>query len=419
VIRILQAAGNGVLTGLFPIGLVIVSAMFTYALTVSTGGIARIRDGLLKISDDQRVMALLIVWGFGNFMEGMSGFGTAVAIPVAMLVAIGFDPVKAVVCCLVANTVPTAFGSVGVPTMVLASESGCAMGPLAYTIAKLELAVLAVNPFLILIAADGLRGLRERWGMALLASVAFLLPWLTMAQLGCELPNIVGGLVVMAAVAACGRWRELDIRALVWSGLPFVSVILLLAFGASLPAAWKVSPGILILFAALLAGRIQHVRVRQLYLILAVTVRKYAKAILIICSILALAKVLGELGFMRFLANALITVAGDAYPAVSPVLGALGGFVTGSGTSANVLFGRLQASVADNDALALWYAAANVMGAGIGKMICPQSIVLGCAAAGQSGRQRTIFRKAFAFFVPVLVFASLLTYLWTRHFTFG
>ena len=408
--NVLNAALSGFLSGLYPIGLVIVSALFTYALTTETGGIGVIRKGLSKISDDRRVMALLVVWGFGNFMEGMAGFGTAVAMPTAMLVGIGFDPLKAVLCCLVANTVPTAYGSVGVPTMVLARESGCPIGPLSYTIAQLELAIFALNPFMILFVADGFRALRERWGTALLASCAFLLPWLTMAKVGCELPNVVGGLCVMVALAACGRWRELDLGAQLKAWTPFLFVIVMLAAGAAVPAEYKVSPGILILAGALLAGWVQGVPFVRLMRILWTTAYGYKKAIGIICSILAVAKALGALGVIQWVADGLVALSGGAYPLFAPVVGALGGFVTGSGTSANILFGHLQASVAGDGARALWYAAANVMGAGIGKMICPQSIVLGCAAAGLVAHERIVFRRMLPYFACVLLLASVLTF---------
>ena len=140
-------AVQGVSTGLFPIGLVIFAALFTYAITETSGAIADIKGGLCSLSSDSRFLALLVAWGFGNFMEGMAGFGTAVAIPCAILVGVGFDPARAVLCCLVANTTPTAFGSVGVPTSVLARETGLDVGVLTSATVVLQLAVTVVLPF--------------------------------------------------------------------------------------------------------------------------------------------------------------------------------------------------------------------------------------------------------------------------------
>ena len=71
---------EGILNALWPICLVIVAALFTYNLTLETGAMELIKKMLASVSVDQRVLLLIIGWGFGNFMEGMAGFGTAVAI---------------------------------------------------------------------------------------------------------------------------------------------------------------------------------------------------------------------------------------------------------------------------------------------------------------------------------------------------
>lgn len=414
---IADCAVRGASTGLFPIGLVILAALFTYAITVESGAISEIKDGLSRLSDDRRFQALLVAWGFGCFMEGMAGFGTAVAIPCAILVGIGFDPVKAVLCCLVANTTPTAFGSVGVPTMVLASETELGLSRLTSTIALLQLAATSLSPFLIVAITDGWRGLRECWRMALVADMVFLASWLAVAPfLGCELPNIVGGIAVMAALAATGRRGGMDLRRQMWAWMPFAFVVAALGCAAFLPQDRKISPGFIILAAATVGGFAQKVGLWRMLTLAAKTVAKYALALLTICAVLALAKVMGAAGMTRIFADALIGAAGGGYSAVSSVVGALGGFVTGSGTSSNVLFGALQASVASCEAQRYLFAAANVMGAGIGKMVCPQSIVLGCAAAGLAGRERDVMAKVLGFFVLVLAVACLATFVGDKVF---
>jgi lactate permease len=119
---------------------------------------------------------------------------------------------------------------------------------------------------------------------------------------------------------------------------------------------------------------------------------------------------MGEAGMVALVAKALVAAAGAYYPLVSAALGGLGGFVTGSGTSSCVLFGRLQADVAASIAVSPEIlAAANVMGAGIGKMICPQSIAIGAAAAGIAGSESVIFRKALPWFAAVILLASAIT----------
>ena len=411
------ASAKGAATGLYPIGLVIIAALFTYAVTVESGAISEIKSGLCALSDDHRFFVLLTVWGFGNFMEGMAGFGTAVAIPCAILVGVGFDPLKAVLCCLVANTTPTAFGSVGVPTMVLASETGLDAARLTPTIALLQIAATSLSPFLILFIADGWRGVREKFALALIADVTFLVPWLAVAAFcGCELPDIAGGLCVMLTMAMMGNRKNIDLRRQAWAWMPFLFVVAILAVNALMPPRLKLSPGILILAAAFAGGICQKISMRRLAAILAQTLKKYSLALVTICAVLALAKVMGAAGMTTTLADALVDATGRTYAAVSSVVGALAGFVTGSGTSSNVLFGALQTSVATNEAETFLFAAANVMGAGIGKMVCPQSIVLGCAAAGLAGRESEIMKKALPYFLAVLAVASAATFAAARIF---
>ncbi|MBO6167865.1 MAG: L-lactate permease [Kiritimatiellae bacterium] len=403
---------QGTRTGLYPIGLVIVAALFTYGITVESKAIDEIKHGLSSLSSDKCFLALLIAWGFGNFMEGMAGFGTAVAIPCALLAGIGFDPMKAVLCCLVANTTPTAFGSVGVPTMVLAGETGTELAHLTATIAYLELAPTALSPFLILAITDGWKGLKSHWKLALLADLAFILPWLGVAStLSCELPNIIGGICAMVALGFAGNKKGLDLHRQLWAWLPFAFVVAFLALNAVAPVGHKPSPGIVILLAAFAGGLCQKLGPARLASLFLATLRRYALAITTICAVLSLAKIMGAAGMTNLLAQVLVEATGDFYSAVSPAIGALGGFVTGSGTSSNVLFGSLQASAAGNEAERLLFAAANVMGAGIGKMICPQSIVLGCAAAGLAGRENAVMAKVAKFFVLVLAIACATTLL--------
>lgn len=105
--QIATASLEGFLMALWPIVLVIIAAVFTYNLCVRTGAMDVIGSMITSISSDRRLLALLVAWCFGGFMEGMAGFGTAVAIPAGMLAGLGFEAVPAVLICLLANGVPT------------------------------------------------------------------------------------------------------------------------------------------------------------------------------------------------------------------------------------------------------------------------------------------------------------------------
>ena len=411
--QVVPVAADGVAFALYPICLVVLAALFVYSLTVESGAMRTIREGLSRVSPDPRVLALLIVWGFGNFMEGMAGFGTAVAIPAAMLVGLGFDPLKAVLMCLVANTTPTAYGSVGVPIAVLAKVSGSGVDALAGTVAALQLAVTALGPFLILLVYGGRTALRGLVGLALVADAAFLVPWFLSARfLGPELPDILGGLsvlLVVSLVATKGRVGG-DLRAAARAWAPFGFVVALLTGAACLPPDLKryASPGALVLLAGFLGGAVQGLSFARMCRVLGRTLKSYWTAFATICCVLILARLMTAAGMIAALADALVSATGAAYPLFAPLVGALGGFVTGSGTSANVLFGSLQAGAAAKLGVSAdLLAAANMMGAGIGKMICPQSIAIGTAAALVAGRAGEVFRTAFAWFAAVILVACV------------
>lgn len=122
--QIATASLEGFLMALWPIVLVIIAAVFTYNLCVRTGAMDVIGSMITSISSDRRLLALLVAWCFGGFMEGMAGFGTAVAIPAGMLAGLGFEAVPAVLICLLANGVPTPYGSIGIPTVSVADLVG-------------------------------------------------------------------------------------------------------------------------------------------------------------------------------------------------------------------------------------------------------------------------------------------------------
>jgi lactate permease len=172
------------------------------------------------------------------------------------------------------------------------------------------------------------------------------------------------------------------------------------------------TPGALVLAAAFLGGIVQKIPVRRLAELFFKTVVNYRAALAAICCILMLARIMAESGMISALADFLVAATGSAYPAVSSIVGALGGFITGSGTSSSVLFGKLQADVArELCADPHIFAAANVMGAGIGKMICPQSIAIGAAAVSLTKSEGVILRKTFLWCLFNILLASMVVVL--------
>src|SRR5471030_473054 len=118
------AALMGAAYGLFPIGWIVLGAIFIYDVTVKSGDFEVVKDTIAGVGSDRRVQVLLIAFCFGAFIEGAAGFGTPVAISGATLVGLGFRPFYAAGICLVANTAPVAFGAIGTPIVALGGVMG-------------------------------------------------------------------------------------------------------------------------------------------------------------------------------------------------------------------------------------------------------------------------------------------------------
>ena len=456
-VETLTAALEGILNALWPIILVIIAALFTYNMTLETGAMEDIKRMLGSLSNDNRILMLIIAWGFGNFMEGMAGFGTAVAIPAGMLVGVGFDPILAVVACLVINSTPTVFGSVGVPATTLAGIAGLDILTLTRYAATIQFVLTFLSPFLaVIIIGGGLKAMKGMFPFTLIASLSFVIPqFLTAAFIGAELPNILGSIISMVIMVAAAKLlpHQVEPEYLITSsgkkeqpmtlqkGLtawaPFIFTFLFLLLTSNLvpvihdPLAaikssvqvyagenpgtlnffWVNTPGIIIFIASFCGSLIQKASPATMWKVLCRTVKNNVKTILTVCSVLAVAKIMGYSGMISAIAAVLVRVTGSFFPLFSPLIGVIGGFVTGSGTSTAVLFGSLQAQTAQQiGADPAWLCAANEMGGGVGKMLCPQSIAIGCAAVGIVGSESKILGKAFIYCLLYAVLGGLICF---------
>ena len=153
-------------------------------------------------SKDRRVLLLLIGWGFGAFMEGMAGFGTAIAIPASMLVALGFNPVKAILACLIANSVPTTFGSIGIPASTLANITGLDPVQLATYISFQLLPLNIICPLLMVVVSEGsFKALKGVFLLSVFSGIALALPELIVSAFaGPELSAMGASVIIMAVI---------------------------------------------------------------------------------------------------------------------------------------------------------------------------------------------------------------------------
>ncbi|MEC0899091.1 MULTISPECIES: L-lactate permease [Bacillus] len=198
----MAATGYGFLYGLWPIAWIIIMSVFLYKISVKTGQFDVIRASVLSITNDHRLLVILIGFSFGAFLEGAAGFGAPVAITAALLAGLGLNPLYAAGLCLIANTAPVAFGAMGIPITVAGQVTGIdphKIGQMAgHQLPFLSLFV----PFFIVFLMDGLKGVRQTWPALLVAGSSFAITqFITATFLGPELPDITSALVSLVSLA--------------------------------------------------------------------------------------------------------------------------------------------------------------------------------------------------------------------------
>jgi lactate permease len=463
----IAATLHGALYGLFPIGWIVVAAVFLYRITVETGQFAIIRDSIASLTADRRLQALLIAFSFGAFLEGAAGFGTPVAISAAMLMGLGFEPLYAAGLCLLANTAPVAFGAIGTPIVVAGQVTGIDAALISRMVGRQLPFLSLIVPFWLVFIMSGRKGTREVWPAALVSGGSFALAqWWTSNYLGPLLPDIISSVVSIVCLVVLLRvWKPattfrfhneaeaeprrsgatLPARAVAYAWSPFVVLTLLvgswgarpvkglldgatLTFpfpvihnalmtgaGAPVPALftfnWLSATGTVILLAALISIAIARMPPMAAASLFARTIVSLAAPLLTIAAVLGLAYIGNASGTTRAMGTALAST-GALFPVFSPVLGWLGVFMTGSDTSANAVFGKLQTLSAErvgiDPVLAI---AANSSGGVTGKMISPQSIAVACAATGQVGNEAGLFRFTLRHSLLLLACVAAITWL--------
>ena len=211
-----QAADSALLGaafGLFPIMWIVWNAIWIFKMTEDSGYFAVLRRSFGRISDDQRVQAVIIAFSFGALLEALAGFGTPVAITAVMLIALGFRPIKAASVALVANTAPVAFGAIAIPIITLAETSGLPKDDLGAMVGRQTPFLALVVPLILVAMVDGARGMRQAWPAALVGGVTFALgQFATSNYVSVELADIVASLVSVAAIIALLQvWRPSEI----------------------------------------------------------------------------------------------------------------------------------------------------------------------------------------------------------------
>ncbi len=448
----LGATAFGAAFGLFPIGWVVFNAILLYNLTVETGQFDILRDSVAALTRDRRLQALLIAFAFGAFIEGAAGFGTPVAVSAAMLAGLGFPPFYSAAICLLANTAPVAFGSIGIPILTLAGVTGLPMDRLSAAVGRICAPVSLFIPGYLVVVMGGFRGLKGVMPAAALCGAPFAVTQLLVSNfVGPQLTDILSSLAAMGSlVALLLVWRPRDrfqlegsdaeftvsrlpsrlsvLRAwspyillvlcvLLWGWSPFQSRLNSLnavfpwpglhnhiermppvvpapaPYGALFTFNWLAASGTACLAAAVISAGLLRMSTGEFGRVVRKTAAQLSLPGLTIASVLALAFLMNYCGATATLGLA-FAATGRAFPFFSAMLGWLGVFLTGSDTSANALFGNLQVVTAGRLGLnPVLMAASNSSGGVMGKMISLQSIAVAVAATGMRPEEESkLFR---------------------------
>lgn len=460
----LLSTANGALYGFFPICWIVIAAVFLFNITVKSGQFEIIKHFMASITSDRRLQALLIAFSFGSFLEGTAGFGAPVAITAAMLVGLGFNPLYAAGICLIANTAPVAFGAIGIPITVASQVTSIPELAISQMVGRTLPILSVIVPFYLVILMAGVKKAREVMPAILVSGVSFaFLQWLTSNYLGPALPDVIAGVgSIVSLVIFLKYWKVKNVwhfphepaptidtsihystAQLLRAWSPFIMLtIIVIAWGLQpikdvftavgqkqfefpglhnvitdkngklLPHIFKFNylsaAGTAILFAALLSVPLVGMKFSEAGKVFIQTLRQLGFAIVTICSVLAFAYIVNDSGITITIAEALAST-GILFPFFAPVLGWLGVFITGSDTSANALFGKLQASTAASIGVdPVITVGANVSGGVVGKMISPQSIAVAAAAGKLAGRESELFTFTVKHSFIMLIFICVL-----------
>ncbi len=465
---------NGALYGLFPICWIVITAVFLFNLTIKSGQFEIIKNYMASITSDRRLQALLIAFSFGSFLEGTAGFGAPVAITAAMLVGLGFNPLYAAGICLIANTAPVAFGAIGTPITVASQVTSIPELAISQMVGRTLPILSVILPFYLVVIMAGFKKTREVLPAILVSGVSFaFLQWFTSNFIGPALPDVIAGIgSILSMIVLLKYWKpktiwrfpnepeptlNTDIKYSVveiiraWSPFIILSIIIIAwgikpikevfnAIGASqfeFPGLHNMiidqngkeiahlfkfnylsASGTAILVTALISIPIIGLKFKEAGKIFLETLGQLKFPIITISAVLGFAYIVNDSGITISMAIALATT-GVVFPFFSPMLGWLGVFITGSDTSANALFGKLQSSTATSIGVdPVITVAANVSGGVVGKMISPQSIAVAAAAGNLVGKESELFRFTvkhsfiMLFFVCLIVIAQAYLITW-------
>jgi lactate permease len=449
---------NGAVFALWPVMWIVINALLLYNIAVRSGRFDAFRNWVVRhLPNDRRVVLVVVGFCFGALLEGVSGFGTPVAITSSLLILVGYPPLEALVFVLIFNTAPVAFGALGAPVTVLGAVTGLPSTALAAMIGRQLPVIAIVLPFYVMALYGGWRSIRALWPVLLVAGGSFALSQFaasnyidyTLTDVLSSLGSLVATLLFLQIwrpapdpkfaianpVAVAGRptssvpnwqgwlpsvivsatvifWTSLKLFAIgqqnfAWPGL-HRAISITLYNGKPYDAIWVFQPlgtGTAILLAAIITAIIVRLPPKDFFSCIGETIRQCWIAVITVMLIVGLAYLMNYSGLAYTLGKGVAST-GHLFVLLSPFLGWVAVMLSGSDTSGNALFGNLQVVAARQlDLNPVLFAATNSSGGVMGKMISPQNIATGVSVTNMTGQEGAVFAGTF---IHSIVLTSLL-----------
>jgi lactate permease len=443
----LDSVAAGAVFACWPVMWIVFTAILLYNIAQRSGRFAAFRMWMIdNLPNDRRVVLVVVGFSFGALLEGISGFGTPVAITSSLLILLGFPTLEALTFTLIFNTAPVAFGALGVPITVLGAVTHLPADLLAKMVGRQLPFFALLLPFYVIAVYAGFRNMLRIWPVLLISGASFALTqFVSSNYVNYSLTDVLSSMVSLIVTIAFLRvWKPAvdpafaididragEVRSKIgggqgWYPWIIVSVVVIvwtvakifLIGDVKIPwpygAIWDFQPlatGTAILVAAIITSLVVGLGAREFGAAIADTWVQTRIAILTVATIVGLAYLMNYSGLTYTLGLGVASV-GPFFPLVSAFLGWVAVFLSGSDTSGNALFGNLQVVAAHQLNLnPVLMAATNSSGGVMGKMISPQNISTGVATTELKGKEGVVFAKTFKHSILLTVLLGILVWL--------
>lgn len=462
------ASAKGLSLAVFVLTIVWTS-VYLFNMVDKLKGIDAIGRTMAALASDRLVQALLIGWGFSSFIQGITGFGVPVAVSAPLLIMLGFPPARAAAMALVGHGWAVTFGSMGSSYYTIQLVTGIEGEVIAPHMALLFAPIIVASGMLVAHIQGGLSALRRSLPVvvitgALMAAAMYALAWGGAPQIASTVPGILG-MVALALLSRtpllrsapqaeaapetppAGAADEPDSRPMpfILAFMPYLLLITLSVISQIGPVkeavrgiqwsldypAFTSAQG----FAVAAANDYAPIRVLNhpapliFYSIVISTVvyvlaKRWRKGVaweamkltygqslsssIGVTTMVMMAVVMADTGMTVLLAQGIANASGPLFPFVSPFIGLLGSFMSGSNTNSNVMFGLLQLETARELGIGtVTISSIQSIGASVGSPMAPAKVLVGAAVVGLAGKERDIFRIVIPYILGLVFLAGI------------